>query len=280
MSASAWDPALGRCVDALAAVPGQNITSRNYEEEPAFSGYPEADYYLNAVRQLGASAQVSQFNALVINPDYRQRFFVAYPKGRSDGLAAALAEIVTEIDSVLQAVYLATEAIADDPALIDDVIGAMGFLYIRNALCLSTDENQKMNAKLVQIQKRLSPGFAQRPEVAALPFEGMRESTRRVMQAVSSLQIWRNAISGPSKMTLSFAAVDSVFKSSQDWSDVLVGAEEEAATLFATTTEALIQMNCDPTGQGYNLGWIAGYMALWVATTVVFEAMIALESPL
>jgi hypothetical protein len=260
--------------------PGELFGLREYQQEPTASDYPAADYYLKAVRQLSASSGVSQFNALMLNPDYRQRFLEAFPDGRHDGLVAALGEIVTEIDGTLQAVYLAAEAIAEDPGLGTDLLTATAFLWLRPGLRLSDSENRQMDAKLAQIQKRLFPGFAQRPDIATMPLDGFRQSTRRMMQAVSSLRVWRDAITAPSKMSLGLAALDAVFQSSQDWSDIFVGTEEDFAMLFATTTEGLIQMNCDPVGQGYNLGWVAGYIAIWVATIVVFEALIGLESPI
>jgi|GEM_PF-5243014 len=260
--------------------PAGTFGLREYQPEMSKSEYPAADYYLQAVRQLNGSSGISQFNTLMANPDYRRRFFDAYPQGREDGLIAALGEIQAEIGEVLQGVFLAAEALAADPLLQDEFIAATAALYLRPALNLSDSENQRLDAKLVQVQKRIAPGAAQNPDIENMPFSGFRESTRALMQGVASLKTWKGAIVSPSKSSIGFAAMDAAFQSSQDWSDILVGAEDDAATLFATTTEALIQLNCDPTGQGFNLGWIVGYTGIWVATIVVFEAAMALESPI
>ncbi|HHT9104251.1 MAG TPA: hypothetical protein ACFYD7_00055 [Candidatus Wujingus californicus] len=278
MAGSIWDAAQGCCVAMpdSASFPLQDFAAT---EAALNTGNIVVNTYLAAMRQQSATADVSRFNALILNPDYRQRFLDAYDPGQTDGFLAAIDEIGTEISSVLQALYLAAEAVADDPALQVDLVAATAAQWLRPAANLSDSQSQALDARLDSVQKRLTPGFAQAPDVGALPLAGLRESTRRVMQAVTSLQVWRGAISGPSKLTLGMAAVDSVFKSAQDWSEVFVGAEDDAQTVFAVTTEALLKMNCDPAAQGYNLGWMVGYMAFWVATTVVFETIIALESP-
>lgn len=277
MSGSAWDATRGCCVDVAASFPLQSFEA---VQEAANTGVLAVDAYLQAVRRMSASRDVSRFNALMLNPDYRQRFMDAYPDGQTDGFIAAFDEILTEIDSVLQAIYLAAEAVANDPHLLEELVAATAAMYLRPIANLSDSQNRALDARLETLQKKLRPGLAQVPDVGTIPFSGMRDSTRQIMQAVTSLQVWRDLIKAPGKMALGMTAVDSVFKSGQDWENVFVGAEEDLESMLAVTTQALLQMNCDPTGQGYNLGWVVGYMAVWVTTIVLFEVVVALESPI
>lgn len=277
MAGSAWDAVRGCCVDIPASLPLQGFDA---VEEATNNGILAVVTYLQAMRRASATAEVSRFNGLMLNPDYRQRFLDAYPTGKSDGMQAAFDEIVTEIDTVLKTIFVAAEAVLTDPTLQDDLVAATATMWLRPIAMLSESQNRALDARLDGLQKRLLPGYAQAPEVGAIPFSGVRESTRQTMQAVTSLQVWRAAITSPGKLSLGGFAVDSIFKSGQDWENVFVGAEDDMRTMFAMTTEGLLQLNCDPTGQGYNLGWIVGYMAIWIPTIVVFETVMALESPI
>jgi len=274
---SAWDAKQGRCVDTQGPRPLQT-----FEESQAASntGFLAIDSYLQAIRRTSTTTEVSRFNGLMLDPDYRQRFVDAYSPGQTDGMQAAFDEILTQIDTVLTSIYVAAETVAADPSLQVDLVAATAAMWLRPYANLSESQNKALDARLDDVQRRLLPGYAQAPPVSALPFSGVRESTRQIMQAVNSLQIWRSAITAPNKLTLGGFAVDSIFQSGQDWDDVLVGAEDDVKSMFAMTTEALLQLNCDPAAQGYNLGWVVGYMAIWIPTLVVFETVMALESPI
>lgn len=278
MAGRRWDPVQGRCV------PGdgqelQSLALRRWEDRPEPAPHVAAEMFLIAMRQQ-ASADAAQFNALMLHPDYRARFFASYPDGRIDGLADAAAEILQEIDSVLAAVSRLADAIANDSDLATQLVAATGAMYMAPLLKLSDAERAKLEAKLNALQKRLGSAAGGADQAGSLPFAGLRDDARRIMGAFNTLRVWRNAIAAPSQATLGFAAADALFQEGHDWSNIGVGTEDEATTLFAVTAEAIVGLNCDPAGQGYNLGWIVGYMALWIATIVCFEGIIAMEAPL
>ena len=186
MAGSAWDATRACCVDIPASLP-----LRSFEDVSAAidTGYLAVNTYLKAVRQLGPSSDISRFNGLMLNSDYRRRFLEVYPDGRFDGLLAAIDEIKTQLDEVLQSLYVAAEALAHDPKLAVDVAAGGIAMFLRRAANLSDSQNEALDARLDQVQKRLRPGFATAADVGTLPLAGMRQLTRRVMQAVSSTNL-------------------------------------------------------------------------------------------
>lgn len=274
----AWDAKLGRCVDSADA--GAPFVLRSFEAEPPASGYFAADHYLAAVRTLAATADVSRFNALIRDPDYRERFFGAYPDGRKEGMLAARDEILEQIDEVLQFVYLMLESVANDPSLATDFIAAGGAILLRPAADLSDAQSRALDERIAQLRNKLLPGLPQQISTQPLPFAGLRESTQALNQAVMSLTAWRDLLGATSKVELAFSVADVAFQGPQDWHDILVGAEDDAQTLFSATTEGLLRLNCDPAAQGHNLGWVVGYTGIWVATILIMETLRAVKSPL
>lgn len=274
----AWDAKLGRCVDS--ADVGAPFVLRSFESEPPASGYLAADHYLAAVRALAATADVSRFNALIRDPDYRERFFGAYPDGRKEGLLAARDEILEQISEVLQFTYLVLESVASEPSLATEFIAAGGAVLLRPAANLSDAQSRALDERIAHVRNKLLPGLPQQIPTAWLPFAGLRESTRALNEAVLSVTAWRDLLNAGSKIELAFSVADIAFQGSQDWNDILVGAEDDAQTLFSATTEGLLRLNCDPAAQGHNLGWVVGYTGVWVATVLIMETLRAVKSPL